>query len=489
MKQEVVWVSFCSLAVCCALFIVHGGIEIYIPSTINSSPIVSSEKPKEKKTQIITVPSQTQIPKEYSIWRNKGKRAEKNNDIVLAIRCYSWALNFYQDENLQRHISILSQKINQQDLQTLQHYNWWKQALHYENNYQYNKAISTYKKLKQHKLFSHKVQKRIKYCREQISKSLLNQQSLNLAKKLQKQGHFKAALKQYQKINSSYARDKIKALSKIHKVHLRVQKKAQKLIKQKRYVYALRYISHPSLNKNYFSNLFPDLHAKVHQNLALVPEGHFVFGNDSHKDESPETKIHLPAFYICKHEVTNAQYYDYIKHSKASAPQHWERGVPNSLDLQKPVTGVSWNEAVNYCNWMGVRLPSEQEWEKAARGSQGFVYPWGNSFYKNHANTIEEGLKDTSTVARFSSGKSYYGCYDMIGNVLEWTANNYEVYEGNSHFLPIRPGYKVARGGSWYYKGISLRCSKRYPQQPQVRMLALGFRYVIDIDQLGTRYE
>ena len=485
MKQEVIYISILSLVVCSTLFVVNGGIE----PTTKVFPPVKPLLPKKQQQIAISSPQSSTIPQEYISWKQKGEVAEKKGELALAIRCYSWALSFYSDDFLQQKIAKLSQKISRKEAELLRIYDIWQRGLYYENNGKYHEAVAAYEKIKNHPLLADKVAQRIQYCREKIHKDQKSQGKLNIAQKYQQQGEFAKALQVYNSVDTPYAKNKIRTLRKIYQVHKRVRDKVRQLLQHKRYIYALRYMSHPSLNKNYFRKLFPHLPSKVYNLLALVPQGNFVFGNNDHKDETPQKTITLPAFYIRKHEVTNAEYYDYVKFAAANPPQHWVRGKPQRQDLQKPVTGVSWNDAVAYCNWMGVRLPTEQEWEKAARGSSGNIYPWGNEFYQNYANTIEEGLRDTARVGQFSSGKSAYGCYDMIGNVLEWTADNYQSYEGNPHFLPIRPGYKVARGGSWYYKGNALWCSKRYPQQPQVKMLALGFRYVIDANQLGTRYE
>ncbi|BBM81773.1 SUMF1/EgtB/PvdO family nonheme iron enzyme [Candidatus Uabimicrobium amorphum] len=485
MKFEAFYVSLLSLVVCSVLFVVNGGIE----PIVKISPPPPKPLLKKQEQIAISSPQSAKIPQEYISWKQKGEIAEKKGELTLAIRCYSWALSFYSDHILQQRISELTQKISRKDAQLLRVYDTWQRGLYYENNGKYSEAVVYYEKIKDHPLLAKKVRQRIEYCRERILRDEESKSKLDIAQKLQQQGEFAKALKMYASVNTLHAKTKIKTLRKIYKIHKRIRDKVRQLLKEKRYIYALRYISHPSLNKNYFKKLFPRLPAKVHDLLVFIPRGNFVFGNDEEKDETPRKIILLSAFYIRKYEVTNAEYYDYVKSANVNPPQHWQLGKPAQQNLQKPVTGVSWNDAVGYCNWMGVRLPTEKEWEKAARGDEGFVYPWGNKFYQKYANTIEEGLRDTAFVGQFSSGKSSYGCYDMIGNVLEWTADNYQSYEGNPHLLTIRPGYKVARGGSWYYKGNTLRCSKRYPQQPQVKMLALGFRYVIDANQIGTRHE
>ncbi|MDI6744105.1 MAG: SUMF1/EgtB/PvdO family nonheme iron enzyme [Thermodesulfovibrionales bacterium] len=159
--------------------------------------------------------------------------------------------------------------------------------------------------------------------------------------------------------------------------------------------------------------------------MVLVPAGKFIFGD---KDEGTQETIDLKAFYIDKYEVTN-EAYKKVKHDHKFPPDK----------AKHPVVNVSWHDANTYCKALGKRLPSEEEREKAARGTDERLYPWGKAFDKAKANTREAGIKGTVPVGSYESGKSPYGIYDMAGNVREWTDNWYDE----------KKIYKSVRGGGY----------------------------------------
>lgn len=166
--------------------------------------------------------------------------------------------------------------------------------------------------------------------------------------------------------------------------------------------------------------------------MVLIPEGEFLFGNDN-------TRISLPAFYIDLYEVTTQRYASFMKATSHSEPEHWGDVRPDR-DWDKPVIGIEWSDANTYCRYYGKRLPTEKEWEKAARGTDGRTYPWGNSepsknlanydgrFCLAFCNVYTEKLKP---VGSYAVGRSPYGLYDMAGNAWEWVEE------------------KRLRGGSW----------------------------------------
>ena len=141
-----------------------------------------------------------------------------------------------------------------------------------------------------------------------------------------------------------------------------------------------------------------------------------VFSKDAFQDEGPATMIYLSAYYIDRHEVSNAQYVEFIKATDYSAPAYWDHHRLNQPT--QPVTGVNWYDANTYCHWANKRLPTEAEWEKAARGPAGSIYPWGNTLDANKANFAKGQTGQnhiTVPVDAYPEGKSYYGVYNMTG--------------------------------------------------------------------------
>ncbi len=214
-------------------------------------------------------------------------------------------------------------------------------------------------------------------------------------------------------------------------------------------------------------------------------------------DEGPQHTVHLPSYWIDKYEVTNLQYQQFIEATGKRAPDHFASlrvGVNRTFPAGKadhPVTLVSWHDANAYCDWASKRLPTDQEWEKAARGTDGRMFPWGNQFDINQVNTPVrwERLKqagDTTPAGAFPGGASPYGALDMSGNAWEWTASWYQAYPGNKktseNYGEI---YKTLKGGSWwdcsFYKcGISAPVFNRAFFNTKVKNASFGFRCAKD---------
>lgn len=215
--------------------------------------------------------------------------------------------------------------------------------------------------------------------------------------------------------------------------------------------------------------LNPDKNKSL-EKMAHIPEGEFIMGTDDRlRDEKPAHVVYIDDFYMDMYEVTNDYYKKFVDHTDYPPPDHWKGGsYPESI-AQHPVVFVSWIDANNYCKWAGKRLPREMEWEKAARGTDGRKYPWGNHFDKSKANTSLGGIMGTVPVGSYSSGQSPYGIFNMAGNVWEWTSSRGESDEK-----------MIVKGGSW---GLSHRFSRSFSRveyQTKARVNNVGFRCALD---------
>ena len=217
-----------------------------------------------------------------------------------------------------------------------------------------------------------------------------------------------------------------------------------------------------------------------------VPAGEFMMGSDpavdpdASDDEMPQHAVYVDAFRISKYEVTNAQYAQCVRATVCDEPGDL-RYYLDPAYADHPVVYVSWFDAQTFCEWIGGRLPTEAEWEKAARGTDGRIYPWGNEFAESKCNTFESGIGDTTEVGSYSDGASPYGAMDMAGNVWEWVADWYDAgyYSEAPERNPQGPDsgeVRVLRGGSWYYYQDLARCASRPRYSPDARGSHVGFR-------------
>ncbi len=229
---------------------------------------------------------------------------------------------------------------------------------------------------------------------------------------------------------------------------------------------------------------FKAAHAKAPQDMVLIPAGEFTMGSeDGDKDELPQRQVYLDAFYIAKYEVTNAQYRKFVKATGYREPYGWDD--KNFNQPNQPVVGVSWEDAAAYCKWAGRRLPTEAEWEKAARGDGGWIFPWGQDWNKQNANSSSLDKHKTAPVGSYPQGVSSYGVYDMAGNVWEWcadwyVADYYLLGPGRNPPGPSTSDSKVIRGGGWFDSPTQLRTTNRYYSHPMVRYNGIGFRCAKD---------
>jgi formylglycine-generating enzyme required for sulfatase activity len=222
--------------------------------------------------------------------------------------------------------------------------------------------------------------------------------------------------------------------------------------------------------------------------LVLVPAGSFKMGSDDYPNEQPVHQVYLDEFYIDQYEVTNAQYRQCEEGGACEKPAY-----PDSYEaLDKanhPVVCVNWFQAKAYCAWRGewrglkTRLPTEAEWEKAARGDDQRTYPWGEQINCDLANYTRECKGDTTPVGTYPAGVSSYGAYDMTGNVWEWVQSEYRDYpyradDGRENLDSTN--VRVLRGGSWYYYVFNARVSSRLVGGPRDQGDYIGFRCSAD---------
>jgi formylglycine-generating enzyme required for sulfatase activity len=244
----------------------------------------------------------------------------------------------------------------------------------------------------------------------------------------------------------------------------------------------------------------------------LVPEGiasaSFI-DRQRFLSEMPQRHVHLDAFYIGKYEVTNEMYLKFCLESGHRRPLHWSNetleGMPFGLEYH-PVTYVDWHDAWSYARWAGRRLPTEAEWEKAARGTDGRLYPWGDRFDHLKANYTQVYYADNlesedllselrehprTRVARVDSypeGASPYGAMDMVGNVWEWVNDWFSIdyYSEGPLIDPQGPPdgeCRVIRGGASDYDPDTLRCAHRGIAEPAQREWSIGFRCALTVDE------
>lgn len=251
--------------------------------------------------------------------------------------------------------------------------------------------------------------------------------------------------------------------------------------------------------------------------MQYIPAGDFKMGlDDGNNDERPMHTVYLDAYWIDQTEVTNAQYRKCVQAGVCTLPYNDEslfsriffKGNSESVldeyfnnpDLnQHPVIWVQWEQAQTYCQWVGGHLPSEAEWEKAARGSDGRKYPWGDTFYGDRVNYCDKNgeckipdeewddeYQETAPVGSYPQGASPYGVLDMAGNVSEWVADwfEYDYYKESPLRNPTGPDYadkRLVRGGCFDYSAANVRSTLRDEVNSQWYFSTVGFRCAADV--------
>ncbi len=201
---------------------------------------------------------------------------------------------------------------------------------------------------------------------------------------------------------------------------------------------------------------------EAHQGMVRIPAGEFLMGSDATEgrigtdvgvDSIPKRKVRTDAFWIDRYEVSVGDYKTYIKATGKEPPAIWEEhklfGYPKPDD-RHPVVDVNFFEAEAYCLWAGRRLPTEAEWEKAGRGTDGRIWPWGNDLIMDRLNTESVERRNwTQPVGSFPKGVSPFGLHDMSGNAMEWTSSILKSYPGGMRNIPPDKKFRILRGGSW----------------------------------------
>jgi formylglycine-generating enzyme required for sulfatase activity len=214
--------------------------------------------------------------------------------------------------------------------------------------------------------------------------------------------------------------------------------------------------------------------------LVYIPAGEFLMGSadsdgEAFSNEKPQHRVYLDAYWIDRTEVTQGMYARCVAAGKCMQPD-CSHGGDNY-----PVVCMGWDDAAAYCAWAGRRLPTEAEWEKAARGMDGRKYPWGNRAPDSGLLNFNRNVGNTTEVGHYPGGASPYGVLDLAGNVTEWVADWYAAnyYASSPSRHPSGPSsgkYRVLRGGSWAYDLLSIRLAIRYGFPPDRQNDCGGFR-------------
>ena len=214
--------------------------------------------------------------------------------------------------------------------------------------------------------------------------------------------------------------------------------------------------------------------------MIKVPGGEFMMGRDDRNDyEKPAHRVKVESFLIDETEVTNTQYAEFISQERRQPPSHWTNGNFAPGEDKLPVVNVSWYDARDYCIWKGKRLPTEEEWEFAARGKENLLYPYGNQWNPRFSNASESQLGKPQVVGSYPAGASPFRVLDMAGNVAEWTASDYKPYPNS----PARPqeGQMIIRGGSFANPAQQQTATDRRFNLPNRTFDYVGFRCAKDL--------
>ena len=225
----------------------------------------------------------------------------------------------------------------------------------------------------------------------------------------------------------------------------------------------------------------------IPEEMVFIPPGEFIQGTKQGGfNERPERIVMLQGYWITRYEITNHYYAEFVEktgHRKPGPPSRYAKRLAQLRSPNQPVAYVSWHDADAYCRWKGFRLPTEAEWEKAMRGIDGRLWPWGSSprIFKANLGGPEDGYESTAPVGSFPLDRSPFGIYDGFGNMMEWVENWYEEQavdpnESREVNSADRGGYKTLRGAGYTSYGNDLRITARSFMVPDFRDETIGFR-------------
>jgi len=228
----------------------------------------------------------------------------------------------------------------------------------------------------------------------------------------------------------------------------------------------------------------------VREEMVSIPAGPFIRGTDHDGfDERPQRTLVLDAFAIDRYEVANFYYQQFVDatgHRKSGPPSRYAKNMSRMRSINQPVVYVSWEDAEAYCHWKGKRLPTEAEWEKAMRGTDGRLWPWGNEEQPNGANwaRVQDGYDVAAPVGAVLTDKSPYGVMDGAGNVMEWVADWYAESYFSEALEPNPQGpefgtFRVLRGGGYSTTGADIRITSRSKMVADFRDETIGFRCAV----------